>query len=648
MTPPLGSERRAAPSSTTRRASRATAARSGTRRSRSSARSARAAGDEAADYVHLGATSQDIVDTAAMLVSRRAVALVLAELDRLAGGCAALARAHRSTPMAARTLLQQAVPTTFGLKAAGWLVSVLEARGRLAAVRDERLAAQLGGAAGTLAALGDEALEVVRLYAEELGLAEPMLPWHTNRQRLAELGAALDGAAGAAAKIGRDIVLLAQSEVGEVAEASGGRSSTMPQKRNPVRSTLAVACARLANAHAGVLLGELAHEHERAVGGWHAEWEALSGALAFAGGAAAAAADAVTGLEVDAERMRANLDAGGGLVVAERISFALTPRLGRSEAHDGGRGGRARAVVPRRAPRRRADGAHRRRARLAARPHRIPRSSRDARRPCAPRVRGRAGMTLDHRLHGPEGAPVVVLSNSLGTTQELWERQLPALAEHFRILTYDHPGHGSSPLPELPCTVESLAHGLLALLDELGVERVSLCGVSLGGMVGMALALAAPERVERLVLTCTSAYLGPPEGWTERARIVRTEGMEAIADGVVGRWFTPALAREEPETVARFRAMLTATPPEGYARCCEAVGSWDARERISAIAAPVLVIAGEDDPATPVEHAELIASRVAGSRLVVLEGAAHLANVERADAFTAAVLEHLGQEVVAA
>lgn len=257
-------------------------------------------------------------------------------------------------------------------------------------------------------------------------------------------------------------------------------------------------------------------------------------------------------------------------------------------------------------------------------------------------------MTLDYRFHGPEGAPVVVLSNSLGTTQELWERQLPALTEHFHVLTYDHPGHGSSSLPELPCTVESLAHGLLALLDELAVERVSLCGVSLGGMVGMALALAAPGRVERLVLACTSAHLGPPEGWAERARIVRAKGMEAIADSVVGRWFTPALARADPETVARFRTMLTATPPEGYARCCEALGAWDARETVSAIAAPVLVIAGEDDPATPVAHAELIASRVAGSRLVALERAAHLANVERADAFTAAVLEHLGQEVVAA
>jgi 3-carboxy-cis,cis-muconate cycloisomerase len=292
-----------------------------------------AVGADAAEYVHLGATSQDIVDTAAMLVSRHAATLVLAELDRLTDGCAELARTHRSTPMAARTLLQQAVPTTFGLKAAGWLLAVLEARRRLAAVRDERLAAQLGGAAGTLAALGDDAFEIVRLYAQELGLAEPLLPWHANRQRLAELGAALAAAAGAAAKVGRDVVLLAQSEVGEVAEASGGASSTMPQKRNPVRSTLAVACERLAHAHAGVLLGELAHEHERAVGGWHAEWEALSGALAFAGGAAAAAADAVAGLEVDAERMRANLEASGGLVVAERVSFALTPHLGRIRAH---------------------------------------------------------------------------------------------------------------------------------------------------------------------------------------------------------------------------------------------------------------------------------------------------------------------------
>lgn len=250
-------------------------------------------------------------------------------------------------------------------------------------------------------------------------------------------------------------------------------------------------------------------------------------------------------------------------------------------------------------------------------------------------------MTLDHRLHGLEGAPVLVLSNSLGTTQELWEGQLPALAERLRVLTYDHPGHGSSALPGRPCTVESLAHGLLELLDELGLERVSLCGVSLGGMVGMAIALEAPERVERLVLSCTSAYLGPPEPWAERARVVREDGMEAIADAVVERWFTP---HAEPATVERFRASLASTPPEGYARCCEAVGAWDARERAAAIVTPTLVVAGAEDPATPVEHAQLIVDRIDGARLLVLDRAAHLANVERADAFTDAVLDHLGQE----
>ncbi len=293
-----------------------------------------AVGGDAADYVHLGATSQDIVDTAAMLVTRRAVDLVLLELERLAAGCAALAGTHRSTPMAARTLLQQAVPTTFGLKAAGWLIGVVDARRALAFVQKERLAAQLGGAAGTLAALGDRALEVVSLYAEELALADPALPWHSNRRRIAEIGSALTAAADAAAKIGGDIVLLAQTEVGEVAEAAGGRSSTMPQKRNPVRSALAVANAQLAKAHAAILLGGPAHEHERAVGSWQVEWEALSGALAFAGGAVAAAGDAVANLEVDAESMRTNLEASGGVIVAERVSFALTPQLGRSISHE--------------------------------------------------------------------------------------------------------------------------------------------------------------------------------------------------------------------------------------------------------------------------------------------------------------------------
>jgi 3-carboxy-cis,cis-muconate cycloisomerase len=285
---------------------------------------------DAARYVHWGATSQDILDTAAMLVSRRVLDLLLEALAEVARECATLAEAHRETPMAARTLLQQAVPTTFGLKAAGWLVALLEARRGLLRAR-ENLAAQLGGAAGTLAPLGEAGTEVARLFAEELGLRESLVPWHTNRVRIAELGAALAITAGALAKIGLDVALMAQTEVGEVAEAEGGVSSTMPQKRNPVGSALAIACARQVEGHASVLIAALPQEHERAVGAWHSEWPALSGALAYTGGAAEAARRALDGLEVDAERMRVNLS---GAVMAEQATFALAEQVGRREAYE--------------------------------------------------------------------------------------------------------------------------------------------------------------------------------------------------------------------------------------------------------------------------------------------------------------------------
>ncbi len=263
-------------------------------------------GEQHSAAVHRGATSQDIVDSAAMLVAQRAAGLVDRELAGAADECARLAVEHRHTVLAARTLLQQAVPTTFGLKAAGWLVGLVETRARLAAVAAS-LPAQLGGAAGTLAALGDDGVEVLRVYAAELGLREPVVPWHTIRTPTAELAGALAGAAGVAAKIGGDVVLLAQTEVGEVAERGGGGSSTMPHKHNPVGAVLAVACARHARANAAILFESVVQEHERAAGAWHAEWQALAAALAATGGAAAAVRRSLDGLEVDAARMRANI-----------------------------------------------------------------------------------------------------------------------------------------------------------------------------------------------------------------------------------------------------------------------------------------------------------------------------------------------------
>jgi 3-carboxy-cis,cis-muconate cycloisomerase len=275
---------------------------------------------EHAEFAHWGATSQDILDTAAALVARDASVMIDAELAGVVHACAELADRHRSTVMAARTLLQQAVPTTFGLKAAGWLVGMVHARERIVAAR---LPAQLGGAGGTLAALGDRGLDVLRAYAAELDLPEPVLPWHTRRLPLAELGASLGVAAGFLSKIALDVVLLAQTEVGEVRERNGGGSSTMPHKQNPVGSTMTRACALRVEAAASVLVASLSQEHERAAGAWHAEWAALSDALMLTGGAAVAMRETLEGLEVDVERMRTNIGEDT-LSEAARFGFDVT------------------------------------------------------------------------------------------------------------------------------------------------------------------------------------------------------------------------------------------------------------------------------------------------------------------------------------
>lgn len=267
----------------------------------------RAAGATAAPYVHHGATSQDAMDTAMMLVARDALDLVLADLSRLAAHCAALARRHRNDAMAGRTLMQRALPITFGLKCANWLTAVLEARAYLERVRKQRLAVQLGGATGTLEAFDARGFELGAALAAELDLPPADIPWHTVRVRIAELGAGLAIAACAAAKIAGDVVLLAQSEVGEVAEAEPGRSSAMPHKRNPVHAIESRAAYAGVIAQAAVLLGAVTGEHERAAGAWQAEWPALSEAFRLTAGAVNRAAESVSGLRVDTARMRENL-----------------------------------------------------------------------------------------------------------------------------------------------------------------------------------------------------------------------------------------------------------------------------------------------------------------------------------------------------
>ncbi|MFC9058364.1 3-carboxy-cis,cis-muconate cycloisomerase [Streptomyces sp. NPDC057074] len=294
-----------------------------------------AVGEEYGPYVHRGATSQDIMDTATMLVAARTLDLLLPDLTRTERALALLAAGHRDTAMPGRTLTQHAVPTTFGLKAAGWRALVLDARDRVAAVRDT-LPAQLGGAAGTLAAFGaygaPDPMALPAAYARELGLRAPLLPWHTLRTPVADLAGALTFTAGALGKIAADVLTLSRTEIGEVAESGGGGSSAMPHKANPVRSTLIAAAARRAPQLAAVLYGSLSAEDERPAGAWHAEWEPLRDLLRLAGGAARDAAELAEGLRVRTDVMHAHLGLTHGLIVSERLAAELTPVLGRSRA----------------------------------------------------------------------------------------------------------------------------------------------------------------------------------------------------------------------------------------------------------------------------------------------------------------------------
>jgi 3-oxoadipate enol-lactonase len=244
-------------------------------------------------------------------------------------------------------------------------------------------------------------------------------------------------------------------------------------------------------------------------------------------------------------------------------------------------------------------------------------------------------------LDGPDGAPVLVLGNSLGTSAAVWDNQVPQFLTRFRLLRYELPGHGGTPAAPGPYTIDGLATGVLALLDSLGVERAAYCGISLGGMIGMWLAAHRPDRISALGLVCTSAYLPPADSWRTRAAQVRGAGMASITTPVLGRWFTPGLSSREPEIIGRFSAEFERTDPVGYAGCCEAIAAMDLRPDLPSITVPMLVLAGAEDPATPPEHGAAIADLVDGARLEVIPAAAHLAAVEAPGPVTAALLAHL-------
>jgi 3-oxoadipate enol-lactonase len=250
------------------------------------------------------------------------------------------------------------------------------------------------------------------------------------------------------------------------------------------------------------------------------------------------------------------------------------------------------------------------------------------------------GCPINVQVDGPERAPVLMLSNSLGTTLAMWDGQVAPFTQHFRLVRYDRRGHGKSGVPKGPYTMEQLGRDVLAVLDALAIRKINWCGLSMGGMVGQWLGANAPERVERLVLTNTSSYFADKNGWNDRLKLVREKGIAAFAAANMERWFTKGFLQRSPQAVAPIQAMFAATPLEGYIACGEAVRDMDQRALLPKITAPTLVIAGRHDPATPLEANEYIRNNIPGARLEVLD-AAHLSNIEQRDAYTAAVLGFL-------
>ncbi len=249
---------------------------------------------------------------------------------------------------------------------------------------------------------------------------------------------------------------------------------------------------------------------------------------------------------------------------------------------------------------------------------------------------------LHHRVDGPPDAPPVVLAGALGTTLDMWARQVQTLAERFRVVRIDLRGHGGSPVPDPPYRMAELAGDALAVLDRLGIARAAWCGLSLGGMVAMYVASEHPQRVSRLALCCTSAGFPDATPWRDRIAAVRAGGTESVADAVVARWFTPGYAAAHPEDVAALRGMVAGTDDTGYLGCCQAVEAWNHVPRLAGITAPTLVLAGTHDPSTPVQpHAATLVEHIAGASLELLDSA-HLANVEQAGQFNRLVTEHLG------
>jgi 3-carboxy-cis,cis-muconate cycloisomerase len=613
---------------------------------------------EGSKFVHFGATSQDVIDTATMLQTKKALQTIDNQLVTLIQQLAQLVETQRDTVMIGRSFMQHARPITFGFKVATWLDGIFRTKQKIEQLFVENFAVQLGGAVGNLSSMEGKGMAVAAKMAEILALKLPTIPYHTQRDRFVEIASTLGILTGNLGKIAKDISLLMQTEIGEVSEPSGvgkGGSSTMPHKRNPVSCIAILANAQRVPALVSTMFSSMIQDHERATGAWHAEWETLTDIIKLTGGALNQALILTNGLEVNVEKMRQNLENTEGLIYAENISLALSEKIGKTEAHE---------LVENWCKAANTEGVHLK-AFISSKKeiieHFTPAQFNDLFDP--KNSLGISNLLIDnilnenkiytmnnimhlsngidvrYKLEGNPSLPVLVFSNSLGTDYHMWDAVMPFLLPHFQILRYDTRGHGKTSVTPRPYSIELLGNDLITLLDDLNIKKATFCGLSMGGLIGQWLGIHHSERFEKLIICNTAAKIGVVEVWNERIGNILKEGTPSIWDATLDRWFTPNFQQETTKIAAVKSAFLSCNT-EGYAACCAAVRDADFRDLIDKITTPTLIIAGKYDPVTTVEHAHFLASKIGNSEVKILE-AAHLSSVECAEDFANVVLSFL-------
>ncbi|GAA4018755.1 3-oxoadipate enol-lactonase [Actimicrobium antarcticum] len=617
--------------------------------------------EDAANYVHWGASHQDLVDTATVLRLRVALCLIQADLDRLLAVLSQRADQHRHSAQIGRAGLRHALPITFGLKVAGWIDGLLRHQQRLQELRPRLLVAQIGGAAGTLAGLGDAALPVAGSFAAMLDLALPDLPWQTQHDRFAEVATTLGLLIGSLGRMAHDIALLMQDEVAELALPV---LTMQAHPAVPAACAIALAAAQQGPALVAVMLAGLQQEHERGLQVAQSELDTLHRIVRFTSAALAQMLQLASTMTVDAERMRRNLDLTQGRIMAEPVLLALARKMGTlpatelvwqacQEAAGGGEPlrhvlDRQRAVTSRLTPLeldRLLDPAAYT-GQSASFVERVLQSRLQQRERQAVADRTdlpEVASALSHchyEIDGAADAPWLVLSNALGTSLDIWMPQMPDLLPHFRVLRYDTRGHGQSAMGEGPASIGQLGEDVIALMDYLGIARANFCGLSLGGMTGLWLAAHHPARIERMVVSNAAPLLGPSSLWDSWIELVRQRRIAAIMPLVIERWFTDDFRRHAVLQVNAVRAMLLSTSESGFIAACTAIRDMDLRDSLVSIHVPTLVIGCKRDKVTAPAQTRRMAEHIAGSTYLELN-AAHLPNWEVAQRFNADLVSFL-------